>query len=125
MREWRAKNPEKARENNRKSAAKYELKHRNRVMFRRARRRAAKFGIPFNIDYDDVVIPKTCPALGIPIIVGGRLSDNSPSLDRINPNSGYVKGNVAVICNRANRIKSDGSPAEHRAIADWIEKNKL
>jgi hypothetical protein len=45
--------------------------------------------------------------LGIPILVGQKRSENSPSLDRIRPERGYVPGNVRVLSDRANRLKSN------------------
>lgn len=84
-------------------------------------------GVPFNLTAEDLVIPARCPILGIPIAVqqlGKRQPhDNSLSLDRIIPELGYVKGNVAVISQRANRIKNDGTAAELRAIAEWMESH--
>jgi hypothetical protein len=47
--------------------------------------------------------------------------DTSPSLDKINPELGYVPGNVAIISYRANRIKNNGTAEEHRLIADWMD----
>ena len=37
---------------------------------------------------------------------------DSPSLDRINPNLGYIKGNVWVISYRANMIKNNATLEE-------------
>ena len=42
--------------------------------------------------------------------------DSSPSLDRINPKYWYIKWNIRIISNRANRIKSDASIEEIRLI---------
>jgi hypothetical protein len=36
----------------------------------------------------------------------------SPSLDRIDNNKGYIKGNVEVISWKANIMKSNASPEE-------------
>lgn len=33
---------------------------------------------------------------------------------------GYVKGNITVISNKANRIKNNGTAEEHEAIAKWL-----
>lgn len=93
-----------------------------RNMVRAAKARAAKAGVPFNITPEDITIPYECPVLGIPIIVGSdKASDNSPSLDRVLPRMGYVRGNILVISNRANRIKNDATPTELRAVADFFE----
>lgn len=89
-------------------------------MLSRARQRAKKKGIPFDLDIDDIFIPENCPILGIPLRLnkGGRSGyfDDSPSLDRINPTYGYTKGNVRVISSRANRLKSDATIAEIEAV---------
>lgn len=97
-----------------------------RVMWYRARYRANRDGIPFDIVPEDVVVPSMCPVLGIPIRCGegaeGR-TDNSPSLDRIDSTKGYVRGNVQVVCMRANRIKNDATLAELKALVAHLEKH--
>lgn len=103
---------------NYKSSPRYYLWHG-------AKTRAKKKNIPFDIIALDIHIPDTCPVLGIPLRVvpralGGR--DCSPTLDRLRPEKGYVRDNIAVISYRANRIKSDSSPDELRRVADWLEK---
>lgn len=73
----------------------------------RARRRAKRRGVPFALQRDAISIPSECPVLGIPLVVGRARSMNSPSLDRIRPEVGYVPGNVRVISDRANRLKGE------------------
>lgn len=93
-------------------------------MVRAAKARATKAGVPFALSPEDITLPQTCPVLGIPIIVGqSQATDNSPSLDRVVPLLGYVKGNVLVISNRANRIKNDATPTELRQVADFFENH--
>ena len=71
--------------------------------------------IPFTISPEDIVIPKTCPLLGIPIHFGtNRSKFNSPTLDRKDNNKGYVKDNVWVISMQANIMKSSASFEELR-----------
>ena len=91
-------------------------------MFRGAKKRAQQLGIPFSIDQSDIIVPHTCPILGIPLKVGdGVLYDGSPTLDRLVPELGYIPENISVISNRANRMKDNGTSEEHRLLADWIE----
>ncbi len=95
-----------------------------------ARLRARKAGLPFNLVYTDIVIPETCPYLGIPLIRAVRnRSDNSPTLDKIIPERGYVRGNVIVVSNRANRAKSNLTPAElwmlAKNVSDIVELKGL
>lgn len=91
-------------------------------MIRRAKRRSIVLKVNFNLVPEDIMIPSYCPILDIPLKVSsGKWSDNSPSLDRLIPELGYVKGNIAVISYRANLIKSYGTSEEHRKIANWID----
>ena len=94
-----------------------------RSMFQNAKGRAKKQGIPFAITKDDIVIPDTCPVLGIRLEWGvglGRMNDGSPSLDKIVPELGYVPGNVCVISWRANRLKSDATLAELESVCNYL-----
>lgn len=86
--------------------------------------RARKQGLPFDLDANYVrellAATTVCPILGIPLrrrIVAGKRhgpSDNAPSIDRRKPELGYVRGNIAVISQRANRLKNDASLDEVR-----------
>lgn len=84
-----------------------------------AKKRAKQKNIEFSISLDDMpYIPIKCPILGIDIKASKTIGpiDSSPSLDRINPLLGYIKGNVRIISNRANRIKSDATLKELEMI---------
>ncbi|PPE71462.1 hypothetical protein IS481_11995 [Caldimonas thermodepolymerans] len=88
-----------------------------------AKYRAKKKGIPFGITYEDVYVPRYCPVLGIPLRSGvGVACDHSPTLDRIDPDKGYVRGNVVVISNRANRLKGDAGWRELVRIAAFYQQ---
>lgn len=90
-------------------------------MLGRARHRAKEKGIECNITVEDCVIPSTCPVLGINIICGGP-RDNQPSIDRLIPSLGYIKGNVFVCSMKANRIKNDATPDELMRVALFFTK---
>jgi hypothetical protein len=85
-----------------------------------ARDRAPKLGIQVDIELSDVVVPAVCPVFGTPFEVGHR--DRAASLDRTDPSKGYVKGNVRVISFRANRLKSNATLQELKALVAWLEK---
>lgn len=90
-----------------------------------AKKRSKLKNIEFNIDIFDIPeIPKTCPVLGIKIIANTTNSplDSSPSIDRIDPNKGYIKGNIRIISNRANRIKSDATIDELELILKDLKR---
>jgi hypothetical protein len=89
-------------------------------MFYQAKLRAKKNNLEFNLELDDIVIPTTCPVLGIPLSRTGIRHDGSPSLDRIDNTKGYIKGNIAVISWRANALKKDASIEEIRLILKYM-----
>lgn len=79
-----------------------------------ARQRALKNGIEFTLNVADVEIPERCPLLHCKLtnISGkGRVYSNA-SIDRINPNEGYIKENIQVLSDLANRMKQNASPSQ-------------
>lgn len=89
--------------------------------------RAQKRDIVFNLTLEDVAIPDFCPVLGLPLYrnSGGRAQGpNSPTVDRVDPDKGYVKGNVRVISARANAIKSNATPEELLRVAAYFQENR-
>lgn len=96
-------------------------------LLERARNRAKVKGLDFDLSIEDIIIPEFCPILGIPLFhnEGGHPSPNSPSLDRIIPSLGYVKGNVCIISHRANTIKNDASVDELLSVARYIQDHLL
>ncbi len=95
-------------------------------MWRRAKARAALNGLEFNIEVEDIIIPDVCPILGIPLKENkgkpGAYKD-SPSLDKIDPSKGYVKGNVQVISQQANQMKFNATRDELFKFAKYILEN--
>jgi hypothetical protein len=99
-----------------------ELYKSQRHKFNRKKANAVKVGYTWTITFGELDWPTHCPILGLELdyFAETRL-ENSPSFDRIDSNKGYEKGNVIVVSWRANRIKNDGTPEEHRKIADYID----
>lgn len=91
-----------------------------------ARQRSRAKNLMFDLDnnYIYAMLPETCPVLGNTIIYDNKrgYSPDSPSIDRIDPSKGYVKGNVAVISFRANMIKSDAGVFELEKVLAWLQK---
>jgi hypothetical protein len=60
--------------------------------------------LEFDLEMSDLLpLPSLCPVYNIPLIYDGdKQQDASASLDRIENDKGYVKGNVAVISMKAN-----------------------
>ena len=97
---------------------------REYFLLKSAKQRAKKRGVPFNLTIEDIRIPDMCPVLGIPLRRGKeKLHDNSPTLDRMVPERGYVRGNVMVISHLANRIKTNANPDQLIQAGQWARAN--
>jgi hypothetical protein len=106
----------------------------------RAKKRAERLRIAFDLPLQAVIIPTFCPVLEVRLVIGkGRLPE-SPSLDRINPNKGYVVGNCRVISDKANRLKSNldlialkarakfgatGLRGDYAKVVDYVDREEL
>jgi hypothetical protein len=104
---------------------KYRENNRALVLLGQARYRAKKKGIEFNLELSDVVIPKVCPVLKIPLSAGsssGGPRGCSPSLDRVDNTKGYIKGNVQVMSHKANTMKHCANNNELILFANWIKR---
>jgi len=89
--------------------------------------RAKRQGVPFNITHQDIddIWPKDncCPALGTPLVWAAKnFTPNSPSLDKINPQLGYVVGNIAIVSYLANSIMQNALPSEVTKVAQWFSQ---
>lgn len=93
------------------------------TMWCSAKASARQRNLPFNIEPADIIIPKICPLLGVPLRVGKKKHcPNSPSLDKIISTKGYIKGNIQVVSYRANVIKQDASLQELQTLTANLEK---
>lgn len=143
VKEWRSENIDWIRERDREAGVEYFKAHKEELwekhvkrkhkdwrqyMLNKTKARAKKKGIPFNIELDDIVIPEKCPVLGVPFTfepdpTRKNKFDFLPSIDRLKPELGYVKGNINVMSARANRFKNDSTPEELKLVSEWLEKN--
>lgn len=88
------------------------------------RTKALKLDIPFDLtpEYLHSIWTDYCPVFNVKMEVG--LGNNSPSVDRIVPELGYVKGNVAWISTRANSVKGSASLPELEAVVKYLKNFK-
>lgn len=91
-----------------------------------ARGRAGREGLPFDLEAEDINFPDVCPVLGIPLFFSeDRVrTDNTPSIDKLKPGLGYVKGNVYVISWRANRLKGNATLDELERLVSYIKEKE-
>jgi hypothetical protein len=100
------------------------------IMYNSALERAKREQSPFDIDIEFLKSIKTnfCPIFGIPLSWGSigqgyaKNHETAPSLDKIKPEYGYIKGNVCIISNLANKIKQNVGCEELYKIADWLHE---
>jgi len=104
----------------------WSLDNPERMLLNTARQRAKRRGIVFSISLEDIEIPEVCPVLKVRLEKSsGSAAHNSPSLDRIIPELGYVPGNVRVISWRANSLKKDATVTELKQLASYLEGMNL
>ena len=87
--------------------------------------------IPFDLTYEflESIVVNRCPIFDIEFVwktqnKGVGPDENSPTLDRVVPNLGYVQGNVVFISFLANKIKQDVTEKELYAVADWLHDKR-
>jgi thymidylate synthase ThyX len=90
----------------------YHWQERNKYKFKFIRWKASAKAndIIFDITEEDLDWPKICPYLDIELnYESDNLADNVASLDKIIPELGYTKGNVQIISQLANKMKSSAT----------------
>jgi len=92
-------------------------------LVRTTRMTAKRRGIEHTITKEDLTQPEFCPLTGIKIdwSVSGRHMAN-PSVDRIDPNKGYIPGNIEVMSCLGNSMKNNATPEQLVHFAQEILK---
>lgn len=118
--------PEKVKENY-YGEYQSDLQYKNRLIWS-ARRHARERNINCELKVSDLKIPEYCPVLGIkmnPKIGKGRQNrielGDSPTIDRMNNDIGYISENICVISGRANHLKSDATIEEIESIVSYMK----
>lgn len=121
-----------AKENERKRKERKPYQARASIMRTGMRLRSRKLNLPFDDNYFTIpfitrwlIEHTTCPCCGVTLDCNYKYDkikkNNSPSIDRIKPEKGYTKDNVAIICWRCNNLKRDATPIELRKVVEWME----
>ena len=104
-----------------------------RRLLESSRSRAKAKGLPFDLtrEWLETMMVSHCPITLQPIdwlreqVVDGTAGPNSPSIDRIIPELGYVQTNCAIVSFRGNSIKSNGTIDEHRRVVQYMAAQQL
>lgn len=92
--------------------------------------RADRFGLPVGFEsraelgiYLRKLAAKKCPAFQEDFVfTKGKPNGLSPSIDRIIPSKGYVKGNIQIISYKANTMKQDVTGEKLKQFGQWAIK---
>src|ERR1700676_647553 len=101
------------RNDHREDINKYNQEHRPRLKFLKRKLKEKNLAVAmlknkegqcrrngtlFNLSEEDISpLPSLCPVFGMELCYSNKvIQENSPSLDRVNPDLGYVRGNVNV-----------------------------
>jgi hypothetical protein len=101
------------------------------VVWKRAKDRAKKRGLVFELTKDSVakqLVLGYCSATNLQFDFSfneTKLNPCSPSLDRINPSLGYTIQNTRMVCWIFNRAKGDGSDEDVQMLAEALNAIKI
>ena len=111
-----------AKQKKRALSIKWASQNFDRVLLSSAKRSAKRRGLEFNLELCDIVIPNECRYLKIPLTTtqGQGIVDSNASIDRIDSQKGYVKGNIQIISHLANQMKSCASKEQLEQFARSI-----
>lgn len=87
---------------------------------------------PNLLDILELNPPTDCPCCGkvfdyVGTVGNGGKSrgiDNSPSIDRVDSNGGYTLDNIQFLCGQCNRLKSDATLDQLKAVVAFMEKDR-
>lgn len=105
-------------------------KGRGKRLLQRAKYRAKKKGLAYDLDnYSEDIIKRVhalrCEMTGLPMRIEGTSGKewDSPSLDRIDATKGYTHDNIRVICWGMNTALSHwGDDALEKMVRAWIDQ---
>lgn len=92
------------------------------LLWYRAKENAKETNREFDLDVEDIVIPKRCPYFNVPLLtdINNRNDNFYYSIDRIDSTKGYVKGNVQIISRLANTMKNNATLDELVMFAEGV-----
>ena len=100
-----------------------DIEKRKKYLLTKLHQQARMKKIPFDIEVDDINWVDKCPILDYNLdyfSVGGK-KYNTVSFDKKDPTKGYTKGNVFIVSNRANSIKSDMNIQQLERLLNYVK----
>lgn len=110
-REWMRNNRKKNPQYYREQGIRLRTDNPAKRLIRSTKNSARDKHLEHTITEEDLILPEYCPYLNLQINYNAGTGKHmlNPSVDRIDPTKGYVKGNVEVISNLANTMKCNAS----------------
>ena len=90
------------------------------AQFYSGRSRAKFAGVPWELPRWDE-LPERCECCGK---VFGSIRADRPSIDRVIPALGYVRGNVGILCMTCKRRKQDSLEGDLEALLAYIRRSR-
>ena len=123
---WKQNNKLYAREKNRVWMNKKHHRDPRAKMLSHSKHTAKRKNLEHNLVIEDIIIPELCPVFGIKLEVGSKKREEcSPSLDRIDNNKGYIKGNIIVVSWKANRMKNNFEINDLRILVEFYSSRRI
>lgn len=128
--EYRRQQRQKRARKDREYSRSYIAQNRAKYLVAECRRRCAKKGWAFDLDQHIGEIQARidagrCELTGYPLHLKPRKGRHfdTPSIDRINPQDGYVYDNIRVTCLAANVMLGDwGEEKALAVVRSWMER---
>jgi hypothetical protein len=98
----------------------YNRKNPNQYLYETIRASAHAAGYETDLVVEDIVIPEYCPYLKEPLDLVRSKSLLAPSIDRIDSEGKYMKGNIQIISKLANWMKSKATVGQQITFAQSI-----
>ena len=103
-----------------------EIVYLKKVILSKAKKRSKKKNLEFNLTLGDLINIKNnpCPILGHEILYKSGIDHKrSASLDRVDPNKGYIKGNVKIVSSEGNLLKNRNNYHSAVKMLEYIIQN--
>ena len=95
-------------------------------IFHSAKNRGIPIGFTTAMEFAAYIVsiaPDKCPCFETSFVERGHgFSKWSPSIDKINPELGYVKGNIQIISMLANCMKRDATKEQLIKFSEWVQR---
>lgn len=103
--------------------AEWKQRSTTNAIYVEAKRVADDLGLPFTWKIADVAIPAKCPVFGMPLEYSKpKRHPATPVAILIDPALGFTRGNVRIVSYTAAAIRGEVTPADLRAVADYLAK---